>query len=96
MIAPDAKMNDGLFDVVNIGDIGTLKILLNGYSLYTGSHLSLDEVKSTRASRIEISAVDPADEVLIETDGELPGRLPATYEIVPNALLIRVPAQNSL
>jgi len=96
MIAPDAKMNDGLFDVVNIGDISALKILINGYSLYRGSHLSLTEVKSTKAKRIEITAVDADDEILIETDGELPGRLPAVYEIVPDALRVRVPRRNSL
>jgi diacylglycerol kinase (ATP) len=96
MIAPDAKMNDGLFDVVNIGDISALKILLNGYSLYRGSHVNLTEVKSTKAKRIEISAVNIEDEILIETDGELPGRLPAVYEIVPNALRVRVPHQNGL
>lgn len=87
-IAPDAKMNDGLFDVVNIGDISTLRILLNGISLYRGTHTSLPEVKVTRARRIEISS---AEEVLIETDGELPGRLPAVYEVVPAAIRVRVP-----
>jgi diacylglycerol kinase family enzyme len=29
--------------------------------------------------------------VFLETDGELPGKLPAVYEIVPQALKIRVP-----
>ena len=53
-IAPDAKIDDGLFDVINIGDIKTAKILLNAYKLYNGSHLSLDEVKSTLAKRIEV------------------------------------------
>lgn len=90
-IAPAAKVNDGQFDVVNIGDLGTLKIILNGYSLYTGGHLNLAEVNSRKAKRIEISPYDPNEEILIETDGELPGRLPAVYEIVPNALSVRVP-----
>lgn len=91
MIAPDAKLNDGLFDVINIGDIGTAKIVLNGYSLYTGSHVDLKEVASRQAKSIEISPVNAEDEVLIETDGELPGRLPAVYEVVPAAIRIRVP-----
>ena len=90
-IAPDAKINDGFFDVINIGDIKTAKILLNAYKLYNGSHLQLEEVKSTLAKRIEVSASDKNQTVSIETDGELPGKLPAVYEIVPNALKIRVP-----
>jgi YegS/Rv2252/BmrU family lipid kinase len=90
-IAPDAKLNDGLLDVVNIGDIGTAKILLNAHSLYRGTHLSLTEVKSKLVRRIEIESSDPTKEIHIETDGELPGMLPAVYEIVPSALKVRVP-----
>lgn len=90
-IAPDAQLNDGQFDIVNIGDIKTAKILLNAWKLYGGSHLSLDEVKHTNATRVEIKPADAKQEVHIETDGELPGRLPAVYEIVPGALKVRVP-----
>ncbi len=91
MIAPDAAINDGLLDVVNIGDIGTLKVLINAWSLYRGTHGRLDEVKTTQARRIEIWPADDADLVFIETDGELPGGLPAVYEIVPQAIRVRVP-----
>ncbi|MFZ1699693.1 MAG: diacylglycerol kinase family protein [Pyrinomonadaceae bacterium] len=91
MIAPDAAINDGLLDVVNIGDIGTAKILLNAHSIYRGTHHGLAEVNATLASRIEIAAADPAQNIFLETDGELPGKLPAVYEVVPAALRIRVP-----
>lgn len=91
LIAPDASLNDGLLDVVNIGDIGALKIILNAHTLYRGTHHGLQEVNGSTARKIEISAVDPSIEIRIETDGELPGRLPATYEIIPNAIRIRVP-----
>ena len=91
MIAPDAKLNDGLLDVVNIGDIRTAKILLSVTSLYKGSHLDLTEVKSSLARRIEVSPADPSVEIHLETDGQLPGKLPAVFEVVPNALRIRIP-----
>ena len=91
MIAPDAKINDGLLDVVNIGDISTAKIILNAYTLYRGTHNRLDEVQSTTARKIEVSVVNPSKEILLETDGELPGKLPAVFEVVPNALRIRTP-----
>ena len=90
-IAPDAQLNDGFFDVVNIGDIKTAKILLNAYKLYGGSHLELDEVKHTHAKRLEIKPAREDQEIFFETDGELPGKLPAKYEIVPAALKVRVP-----
>ncbi|MBK9216393.1 MAG: diacylglycerol kinase family lipid kinase [Chloracidobacterium sp.] len=90
MIAPDAAINDGLLEIVNIGDIGTLKVLLNAWSLYRGTHGRLAEVKTSQARRIEIRPTKD-EPVLIETDGELPGRLPAVYEVVPEAIRVRVP-----
>ncbi len=85
-IAPEAKLTDGFLDLVNIGDIRTAKILLNAYTLYRGTHLDLKEVKSKLVKKIEVSAVDKNLEIKLETDGELPGKLPAVFEIVPNAL----------
>ncbi len=90
-IAPDARIDDGFFDVVNIGDIRRAKILLNAFKLYDGSHLNLSEVRHKRARRIEVRAANANEKIYIETDGELPGRLPAIYEIVPQALKVRVP-----
>lgn len=92
-IAPEASLVDGMFDVINIGDISTAKILLNAHTLYRGTHLDLPEVKSKKASRIEASALDETTPIHIETDGELPGMLPAVFEIVPSALRLRVPKQ---
>ena len=91
MIAPEAKLDDGLLDIVNIGDISTAAILLNAYSLYRGTHQSLPQVDFATARKIEITAVNDTHPIFLETDGELPGQLPAAYEIVPNALKVRVP-----
>lgn len=89
-IAPNAKINDGFFDIVNIGDIKTARILLNAYTLYLGTHLTLPEVKSTLAKEIEVFPTDK-NEIHIEVDGELPGKLPAKFEILPEFLKVRVP-----
>ncbi|MCD9187671.1 MAG: diacylglycerol kinase family lipid kinase [Pyrinomonadaceae bacterium] len=89
-IAPNAKINDGFLDIVNIGDIKTAKILLNAYTLYLGTHLTLPEVKSTLAKEIEVFPTDK-NEIHIEVDGELPGKLPAKFEILHDFLKVRVP-----
>jgi YegS/Rv2252/BmrU family lipid kinase len=91
-IAPEAKLDDGLLDVVAVGDLDTLKILTNVYRLYLGTHLGMREVRHAHARRIRVAADKPDEVVLIEVDGELSGALPATFEILPRALRVRVVA----
>src|SRR5690606_20969839 len=72
-IAPEAKLADGLFDIINIGDINTARVLLNAYTLYSGTHISLKEVRTRNAKRVRIEPFDDAETIRIEVDGELPG-----------------------
>jgi diacylglycerol kinase family enzyme len=88
-IAPDAKLTDGKFDVVGVGDLSALKIFTSAPRIYTGSHLSMPEVSHALARKITVRPHDRTAEVALEVDGELPGRLPATFQIVPKALRVR-------
>ena len=88
-IAPDAKLNDGKLDVISIGDLSAMKIFTSAPRVYTGSHLSMPEVSHALARKITVRAADRVEEVALEVDGELPGRLPATFQIVPEALRVR-------
>ena len=90
-IAPDAKLSDGQFDVITIGDLGPLKILTNAPRLYLGAHLGMQEVRHQLARKVVTRAALKDAEVILEVDGELPGRLPATFQVVPQALRIRCP-----
>lgn len=88
-ICPDARLDDGALDVVAIGDFSRLEVLREVHRLYDGSHLALAKVSSTRARTLEAAPADPAALVPIELDGETPGRLPASFEILPGALRVR-------
>jgi diacylglycerol kinase family enzyme len=90
-VAPEALLDDGFFDVVIIGDLGALKILANAHKLYRGTHLEMEQVRQSRARIVSVRPARKDEEVLIEVDGELPGRLPATFEIRPRALRVRCP-----
>ena len=90
-IAPQAKLTDGKFDVISIGDLGALRIVANAPRLYLGSHLSMRDVGHTLARKVVARPATKTDEILLEVDGELPGRLPATFQIVPQALRVRCP-----
>jgi len=89
-IAPTAKLDDGLFDVVAVGDVSAAKILANSYRLYLGTHLGMGEVNHARARTVSARAAS-GEEVKLEVDGELVGRLPAEFEILPGALRVRCP-----
>lgn len=91
-IAPEAKLTDGKFDVITIGDLGALKILTNAPRLYLGAHMGMQEVGHALATKIVARPAVEDAEVSLEVDGELPGRLPATFQIVPLALRMRCPA----
>jgi diacylglycerol kinase (ATP) len=87
MAAPDAKMDDGLFDIVNIGDFGTLEALWNVPKLRNGTHLRLPKVSHYRGRRVEVTS---DENVLLEMDGDLVGTLPVTCEVIPAAINVVV------
>lgn len=87
-LAPEARPDDGLFDVLLIGDVNKLDFATTAPKLYRGTHLSHPKVDLVRARVVE---VDAAETLPIELDGEQVGTTPARFEIVPGALRVRVP-----
>jgi len=87
-VAPEARADDGLFDVVWIRGSSRLKLVRNLPLLYDGRHVALPEVASRRGTRVEAQPLSPDTEVWMEVDGEPLGRLPATFEILPAALAL--------
>jgi YegS/Rv2252/BmrU family lipid kinase len=90
-IAPQAKVEDGLFDIVTIGDASSFRILTNAPRIYLGAHLSMNEVTHALARQVIARPVKKDELVRVELDGEVVGRLPATFEIVPRSLRVRFP-----
>jgi YegS/Rv2252/BmrU family lipid kinase len=88
MLAPGAQPDDGMFDVVLIGDVSKLDFLTTAPKLYKGRHVGHPKVDVVRSARVH---VDAAERLPIELDGEQVGTTPVTYEVVPAALRIRVP-----
>lgn len=89
-VAPNAELDDGLFDVIAIAQMGIAESVRNSQRLYKGTHLELDKVSERRAARVHAESVDGQD-VLLDVDGEAPGLLPATFKIMPKALRLIVP-----
>jgi diacylglycerol kinase (ATP) len=87
-LAPEAQPDDGLFDVLTIGDVTKLDFMTTAPKLYRGTHLSHPKVDLVRA---RVVAVDAHERLPIELDGEQVGTTPVRFEIVPGALRLRVP-----
>jgi diacylglycerol kinase family enzyme len=90
-IAPDAALDDGGFDVVTVGDATKAQMLVHGTKIYSGAHLGLPFVQVERARRVRAESI-VGEEVLLDVDGEQPGRLPATFELLPSAIRVMHPA----
>jgi YegS/Rv2252/BmrU family lipid kinase len=88
MLAPGARPDDGVFDVVLIGDVGKVDFLTTAPKIYKGRHVSHPKVDVIRSARVEVEA---PERLPIEVEGEQVGTTPATFELVPGALRVRVP-----
>ena len=88
-IAPAAELDDGLFDVVAIGEVGKLRFLGNLPKVFKGTHVENDEVRVFRARQLELSASRPFP---VYADGDHLTDLPVALRVLPAALSVLVPA----
>ena len=94
LVAPSARMDDGWLDVTVWKGLGFADFLTKRRMLYDGSHVRLPNTRCLRARVVEAEPVGGA-EVLLDVDGEQPGRLPARWTLRPQALRVRVPGAPS-
>jgi len=90
-VAPDADPTDGLFDVTVMAGLTRSDFLLRSGELYSGGHARDPKVRIIRGRTVIAAPVEETRRapVLLETDGEAPGRLPATFEILPRMIRLR-------
>lgn len=91
-IAPNAELDDGLFDIVLIKGMRILEFCKNAWRIYSGTHLSHPKIDMIQGRNIKVApANDEEQDVLIEVDGEQIGQIPATFEILPRTFSIKSP-----
>jgi YegS/Rv2252/BmrU family lipid kinase len=88
-VTPDAEPDDGRIDVLLIGDVTKADFVRTFPKIYRGKHLSHPKIEVLHGRTVEVDAT-PAVPVVL--DGEQPGTTPARFEIVPQAIRVRVPA----
>ena len=85
-LTPDAKLNDGLFDVLSIKDMTVGQRMLNLSKVYSGTHVFSPHFTVKRCKKLEIRS---DNEVSAESDGEVLGIAPFDIEILPSAIKIK-------
>ncbi len=88
MMLPEAEPDDGLFDVLVIGDVTKRDLMFTLPKSYRGKHLPHPRLEVLRGRTVTVDADEPLP---IQLDGEQPGTTPARFEVVPRALRLRVP-----
>ena len=88
-VCPEARADDGVFDVLTIGDLTKRDLVLNLPKLYRGTHLPHPKAELLRGTTVAVDAREPLP---LQLDGEQPGTTPARFELVPATLRVRVPA----
>jgi len=77
LIAPKAKLDDGLLDLVLLNKISRLKLLRVFTSIYDGSHIDYPEIEYIQAKKIKITEEKPTKLI---PDGEVLGETPVEFE----------------
>ena len=88
-MAPDAELEDGLLDVVMVGDVPKRRFLRLLPTVFKGEHVQQPNVKVERCAEVEIAADRP---FTLYADGDPIAELPVTVRALPAAVRVVVPA----
>ena len=86
-IAPHAKLDDGLLDVVIVGDVGKSELLKLWPKLYSGNHIGHPKIREEKTT---VVTIESDEQLLIEADGDILGESPVSFRVIPSALTIVV------
>lgn len=88
LVAPGARDDDGLMDLILVSDMSRLSLALKFPLLYKGAHIGTAGVEKISLSRLEAEADET---VFLNIDGEADGMLPAVFETLPGAVRVLMP-----
>jgi len=87
LVTPNAKVDDGLLDVLIVQKLSRLSFLRVFPRVYKGEHVTDPRVSITHAKHVIVEAAD----ISATADGETLGPLPVEIQIVPGALRVLAP-----
>ena len=92
--APNADVSDGLLDIVILKDSNSLEMMSDFINIKKGTYDKEDDVLYIQAKKVLIKPKEEEEkkrrDVTVTIDGEPIGILPATFQIIHNALTVRM------
>jgi YegS/Rv2252/BmrU family lipid kinase len=87
-LAPDARLDDGLLDVVVIGHTSRVKFIRGTPKVFRGAHVHEPNVHIWSARQVRLDADRP---FAVYADGDALARTPTLITVAPAALRVRAP-----
>jgi diacylglycerol kinase family enzyme len=87
-LSPEASLTDGLLDVLAVSDLSRPALLRELARVHTGGHLGNPDIKLTRGTHVRVETLDGSDPLGVEADGDVRGRTPAEFRVMPAALRV--------
>jgi diacylglycerol kinase (ATP) len=91
MFAPDARVDDGMMNVLLAQDLSRAAILRELPRIRRGGHLANPRVRAIKTTRVLIETLAPQDALPVEADGNVRGHTPAEFRVIPSALKVVLP-----
>jgi len=85
--APEAELDDGLLDLLMLKEISVAKFLWHLPKIYKGTHLKIPEIFFQKVRKF---TAESSEKVILDIDGESPGYLAATFEVLPKILNLQI------
>ena len=85
--APEAELDDGLLDLLMLKEISVTKFLWHLPKIYKGTHLKIPEILFQKVRKF---TAESSEQVILDIDGESPGFLAATFEVLPKILNLQI------
>lgn len=87
-LVPGAAFDDGVLDLIEMGDVSATTVLLEILpKVYSGAHIHHPKVKMSRGTHFRFES---DVETLVDLDGETVGRLPLEVSVLPKAFRVGV------
>jgi YegS/Rv2252/BmrU family lipid kinase len=86
--SPSASLDDGLLDVLTVHGLSRAALVRELARVHRGGHLANPKVKLAHGTRVRVETLDVRDALGVEADGDVRGRTPAEFRVMPSALRV--------